>query len=221
MRAFYASVSNGWREGPVIKGFVGKKQDIDMKNFLQSSRAGYSARILASFFAGILALHLSGCATPASVEGMSVDNRDVVSAPADFPLKNTLAIGQVTGGEDTNPMWTSEVGNEDFRRALSASLRRGQLLSATETASLYRLNATLIDLQQPLVGFDIRVNSSVRYELLSRNRGERLWQETINAGYTATVNDAFMGVERLRLANEGSIRENIKKLIERLHRFPR
>lgn len=191
-----------------------------MKNFLESSRTGYSVRTSASVFAGILVLHLSGCATPASVEGMSVDRGDVVSASADFPLKNTLSVGEVSGGEETNPIWTSEVGNEEFRSALESSLRRGQLLSTAEQASLYRLNATLIELQQPLVGFDIRVNSSVRYELLSMGRGDRLWQETINAGYTATVNDAFMGVERLRLANEGSIRENIKKLIERLHRFP-
>ena len=31
--------------------------------------------------------------------------------------------------------------------------------------------------------------------------------------YTAKMGDAFVGTERLRLANEGAVRENISKLI--------
>jgi hypothetical protein len=176
-------------------------------------------RIFAVSLFGALALGVSGCAAPASKEGMSVDTGEAIMAPAEFPLKGTVTVGAVSGGEETNPMWTSEVGNEAFRGALESSMRAGDLLAATGAAK-YRLNASLLNLQQPLFGLDMRVNSKVRYELISIAGGDRLFEETIDAGYTATVGQAFLGVERLRLANEGAIRENIKKLIERLHRFP-
>lgn len=37
--------------------------------------------------------------------------------------------------------------------------------------------------------------------------GNTVLDETIVAGYTATVGDAFPGVERLRFANEGSAKK--------------
>ena len=63
------------------------------------------------------------------------------------------------------------------------------------------------------------MNSTVRYALNRRSDRKQVWEETVSADYTATVGDAFLAVERLRLANEGSIRENLKALIERLYQF--
>ena len=74
-------------------------------------------------------------------------------------------------------------------------------------------------MQQPLIGFNLTVNSMVRYALNRRSDGKQVWEETVSADYTATVGDSFLAVERLRLANEGSIRENLKTLIDRLYQF--
>ena len=39
------------------------------------------------------------------------------------------------------------------------------------------------------------------------------------ATYTAEFSDAFLAMERLKLANEGASRENITELIERLYQL--
>ena len=43
-----------------------------------------------------------------------------------------------------------------------------------------------------------------------------MWEQTIVSPYTATISDAFIGIERLKLANEGAIRESIKSGIEHI-----
>jgi hypothetical protein len=43
-----------------------------------------------------------------------------------------------------------------------------------------------------------------------------VFARTIATPYTAKANDAFLAVERLKLANEGAIRTNIARLIEEL-----
>ena len=42
------------------------------------------------------------------------------------------------------------------------------------------------------------------------------FDQKISASYTATFGDAAYGPTRLKLANEGSIRENIRQFIEKL-----
>ena len=167
----------------------------------------------------MVVIQLTGCASPASIEGMTVSGTAVTSAPVSFPLKHRLLLDKVSGGEVTIPFKTSEVGNEEFRAALEESLRVGQLLACSDQDALFLLRATLHKVQQPAWGFDMTVYSSVGYVLYSRSDGKLLWEEVVSADYTATVGDAFLGQERLRLASEGSIRENLKALILRLHRF--
>ena len=167
----------------------------------------------------LVVIQLTGCATPASIEGMTVTGTAVTTAPANFALKNSVLIGNVSGGESTNPLWTSEVGGEEFRTALEESLNVGQLLAPSDPDALYLLRATLLAVQQPLIGFNLTVNSTVRYALNRRSDGKQVWEQTVSADYTATVGESFLAVERLRLANEGSIRENLKALIDRLYQF--
>ena len=40
--------------------------------------------------------------------------------------------------------------------------------------------------------------------------------ETIDSPCTATMKDAFVGVERLRMANEGAIRTSIQSFFDKL-----
>ncbi len=65
-----------------------------------------------------LGLILVGCASPAEVKNMVVDQSSLVIAEADTPFQSSLSIREVNGGETTNPLWTSEVGNAEFRGAL-------------------------------------------------------------------------------------------------------
>jgi len=59
------------------------------------------------------------------------------------------------------------------------------------------------------------VTSHVNYKVYD-SKAQPLVLETIDAPFTATVSDAFVGVERIRLANEGSIRANIGQFFDKL-----
>ena len=60
------------------------------------------------------------------------------------------------------------------------------------------------------------VTASINYVLTERASGKTVYTKTITLPYTAKFSDAFAGYERLRLANEGAARENIKQLIDEL-----
>ena len=72
---------------------------------------------------GVLAVFLGACASPARVSQMTVSGSEfVVNEPMSKQLKNNIALKDVTGGESTNPMWTSEIGNQQFKIAVEKSL---------------------------------------------------------------------------------------------------
>lgn len=153
---------------------------------------------------------LQGCATGATVAGMT-SLKPAAAAPAN--IAGSINVAPAEGGKDTNPMWTSQVDSKSFGEALLASLTAQGLAS---DQGRYVLKPTLKKLQQPLFGMDMTVKADVRYVLSERASGKSVMDETISSSHTATVSDAFVGVERLKLANEGAIRKNIDMLIERL-----
>ena len=76
-----------------------------------------------------------------------------------------------------------------------------------------RVSASLIDLKQPLAGFDLTVTSRVRYTVTRDS--QTVFDETVAATGTASMGQSLMATERLRKANEASIRENIKAFLTR------
>jgi hypothetical protein len=89
-----------------------------------------------------------------------------------------------------------------------------------EGQARYTLVASLVSLQQPALGFDMTVTATVQYALTDNTTGTVVWHEAVATPHTATVSDAFVGGTRLRLANEGAVRKNIARLIERLGAAP-
>jgi hypothetical protein len=161
---------------------------------------------------------VTGCATPASSSNMTLREADVTQARARTPagLKGSIAIRDVTGGQETNPMWKSNVSSSAFEQALEDSLRSVGMLAADRQGGRYQLVAQLDKVDQPFMGFDMTVTSTVTYTLFERATGKTVVVKTISTPYTARMGDAFAGTERLRLANEGAMRSNIAGLIEEL-----
>ena len=164
---------------------------------------------------GVAALALSACASPAKLENMVTSvTAGGQATPSD--LVEAICVAKVTGGKKTNPLWTSEVDDAGFRAALEGSLRNSRLAASNADNCRYDLDATLLDLAQPIIGFHMTVTSNVNYSVLEPRSDNPYFLTTVTAPYTATVGDAFAGVTRLRLANEGSIRSNIQKFIDEL-----
>ena len=156
---------------------------------------------------------LQGCATPASSVNMvaKIDAR----APREASLKEGVSVRNVTGGSDTNPMWMSKVSNDDFKKALEDSLQSARLHNGGVPAR-YQLDATLLRLDQPMFGLDLTVTCAAQYDLLETGSGKRVFTKTITTPFTARVSDSFLAVERLRIANEGAVRENIQQFLREI-----
>jgi len=167
---------------------------------------------------GVLATLLGACASPARVSQMTVSGSEfVIKEPVSKQFKNNISLMTVSGGESTNPMWTSEIGNEQFKIAIEKSLMSAKLLNALPSSVDFHLEVNLTEVQQPVFGLDFTVTASVEYQLTNSKTGSIIFKEKITRPYTATLKDAFMGVERLRLANEGAAKVNIEEFIKRLY----
>jgi len=164
----------------------------------------------------LLAVFLVGCATPARVEQMRITSMDPLIYDGNTPLKEAVIVNEVTGGRGTNPLWLSDISSEDFKKALEESLLAAQLLSESNEAR-YQLFVKMIKVAKPLVGFDMTVTAEVEYRLVRKEDNHEIMNEVVNSSYKAKFSDNFYGTERLRLANEGAGRENIKKIIDLLY----
>lgn len=179
-------------------------------------------RLLASLGIAITTLSLlSGCASPARSDRMTVssDFGQTSKTLANHSLKGNIGVATVTGGGETNPMWRSKVSSDAFQRALEDSLRNTMLLNPVFSSSRYQLTADLLDLSQPLAGANLDVSSSVRYSLVEKNTRKEVYARIIQTAHTAKWNDAFNFNDRLNIANEGAIRNNIQLVIDDLFKL--
>jgi hypothetical protein len=122
-------------------------------------------------------------------------------------------LAQVVGGSETTPMGGSGITNEEFKLALESSLVKSGLFSNAGPGG-YQLEAFIADIDQPVIGFSMRVNLDVSYTL--RRGGSTIWRKSIRSTYVAATGEAFAGALRLRKATEGAARENIASLIRAL-----
>ena len=162
----------------------------------------------------IAALSLAACASASDPGAMLAEVSEETIISESSVLANAISMGEVSGGKETNPLWTSEVSSEDFAEALRQSFAAHAML-ATENGD-YRLDATLEELKQPFAGFNMTVTSIVNYTLTDLSTGEVVLEETVEEAYTAQMGDAFVGTKRLQLANEGSIKSNITTIIKKI-----
>ncbi len=160
---------------------------------------------------------LSACAPSVQPEHLVPQSMVLPNHGADSPLHGSIVITKVGGGEEANLLMVPQVGNTELQEALRLSLSQYGFLSASNAAARFRLEVFLIELKQPVSGFAMIVDSFVRYKLIRSRDGKVLYDDIVTASYKATVDDAFFGPERLKLANEGSIRANIAAFLERMN----
>ena len=111
-----------------------------------------------------LSFLLVGCASPANKQAMTVSKFEgnVIVNPN---LKGKFYIRNVSGGKDTNPLWTSQVGTEDFKGALDQSLDDVGYKAEKLEAATYFIDAELKELDQPLIGLTFDVHSACQLNI--------------------------------------------------------
>lgn len=170
-----------------------------------------AALMLAATAAG-----MGGCASGARATQMVTSAADVTPVVAGQPGYKAFRLGTVSGGGKTNPLWTSNVAPDQFSTALESSLKGAGHLADSADAASYEITAQLTKLDQPMVGLDMSVTSTVQYKAAPVAGGPSLFDKAVAATGTAKFGEALVGVERLRLANEAAVRENIEAFITRL-----
>ena len=171
---------------------------------------------LRSVSASIALLLLAGCATAADPERMAV-TQGVVTTTFPVSLQHTMCVRNVSGGEETNPLWFSQVGNAGFREALINTLSDTRLLSP-ENSCKYLVDVNLLGMSQPTAGFAMEVTAHANYKVYD-SAGKPVLLETISAAYTAEISESIIGVIRLKRANEGAIRASISQFLEKLRKI--
>jgi hypothetical protein len=157
------------------------------------------------------AAFLVGCATPASQMAMSLDHTDILVKPSE-KLKGQVYVRSVKGGKETNPAWISQVDTQSFKGALERSLNAVGYGSDLPTAK-YTIDTEIQDIKQPSFGLTFNVESIVFYTVETSSDSKKL---PITAVGSASASDTLVGVERMKIANERSVKENIRSFIDRL-----
>ena len=158
---------------------------------------------------------MSGCATPATFEGM-------VPGDYDTARKHAKSVSvQVSGGQETNAAWKSQISDEAFAKALVEAITKSQTFSQVVQGKggNYQLLVSIIGMEQPTFGMDMTVKMEAGWTLKNAATGQVVWQQAIKSQHTATPGDAFVGTTRLRLANEGAAKNNIKQGLAKISRL--
>jgi hypothetical protein len=162
----------------------------------------------------LVLLALAGCASGANSSNRTAAVQPHLAAKPGASLYQSVGIAAVAGGQDTNPLLMSQVSDGDFKAALKNSLLQSQL--HVVGPEKYVVSAEMQGLDQPFMGLDMSVTSKVRYRLTRVSDKAVVLDKVVTATHTAAVGDNPLGVERLRLANEGAIRKNITCFIEEI-----
>lgn len=162
-----------------------------------------------------MCLSLNACASGARSTNMVAAPDESFTIDSSNKYYKAISVQSVSGGKETNPMLMSKVDNTAFQEALELSLAQYGMLSDQKPGA-YTLDANLLALEQPVFGFTFNVDSVAQYNLKQTSNGAVIMDDTIKATGTAKVGDAFIGSERLRIANENAMKENIKAFINKI-----
>ncbi len=163
---------------------------------------------------GAFVLLLTGCATPSNYAAMCV-SRNEVRVAENKTLTKKICLVNLTGGKKS--IIVSKVDNEGFSKAIENSLANMGYLSPDSSVAPYQLRVSLEDLKQPILGLDLKVVCKAKYSLYDNKLKKTVFEQTLTTPYTAPFSSAYMADERLRLANEGAVKENIKAFLKELN----
>jgi len=163
-------------------------------------------RILKSVLAVFMAAGLAACATQGA---MTVNSDGTGGGIAKY--RNAIAVRTVSGGQAMNIMTVPGVPNEPFKAALESSLAARGYLASSGTPKYY-IDAEIQNLEQPLIGLDYDVTASVIYKV----SGAASATYPISTKGSAAFSDSLIGADRIRVANERAMQQNIKAFLQAL-----
>jgi hypothetical protein len=148
------------------------------------------------FFESIFFALISGCATPATFEGM-------VSTSFETTRRHPYAIRvNVTGGQDSESPGRPQITGASFAQALTESIRKSgafsRVVDEQNAEENFILAVTLFSIDKRLFGRTVKLEAG--WTLRRAGTKAVVWQESITSEFTDS---------NLQVATEGAARNNI------------
>lgn len=155
-----------------------------------------------------MAAGLAACATQGAMT--------VVDAGATGPslpkYRNAVAVRSVSGGQAFNVLTVPGVTDEPFKAALESSLEAKGYL-ARSTPPKFFVDAEIQNLDQPVIGLNYDVTATVTYKVSGAGPSATY---PVSAIGSASFSDSPLGVDRIRIANERAMQQNIRTFLQQL-----
>lgn len=168
-------------------------------------RAG---RVLGVLTAVMLLCGLAGCATPAKPTAMQA----VQLTPVHHYAYSVVVETQ--GGSATGALDSTNISDADLKAAIEQSIVQSNLfkqITASRTGADYVLSVTLASFSKPIFGSSFTVKMEAGWTLIRLSDHSVVMRKLVRSAHTATMQDAGIGVTRLRLAVEGAAQSNIEQ----------
>ncbi len=132
----------------------------------------------------------------------------------------SLSVAASGGCEACGP-GQARLSATHFQQAAELALRQSGLFTAVVPPPAgHDLALRIFRADAPVIGFDMRCTMEVGWTLTRPGQAEPVWQQALETSHTATMADAFAGVERVRLCWEGAARANLVAGLGHLARLP-
>lgn len=129
-------------------------------------------------------------------------------------LAGAIAVGDVTGGRERWALYVTDTSDRAVARALERSLAaRGMLATG---APRFRFEARLADWVQPIHGDDMTVAVTLRCRVSAPGDARAYWEAEEAVRHTTPLAASTAAGDRLRLANEGAVREGLRACLDGL-----
>jgi hypothetical protein len=158
----------------------------------------------------VLAFFAPGLAACATQEAMTVGGGAIANPSPKY--RNAIAVRSVSGGQVMNVLTVMGVANEPLKAALESTLAANGYLARSGTPKFY-LDAEIRNLDQPLIGLDLDVTADVTYKVSGAGAAATY---PIRSTARATFSDSPIAADRMRIANERAMRQNIEQFLQAL-----
>lgn len=188
-------------------------QALDPRRFiLGNGEAARASRRL--FIVGAAASVLAGCASGARSTALTPQPTEKTIVTSDELIYQSIAVGAVSGGRESDAVSGSQISSGEFREALEGALKLNGLWALNDPR--FTLDAQIEQVDQETFDINLDVVTTVFYRMRDIASGAIVYEKRVIEGFEAQFTDSFVRSERFRLANEGSGRANIQSFIEGL-----
>jgi hypothetical protein len=115
-----------------------------------------------------------------------------------------------------------QIHNETFTEGLRTAIKNSRVFARANGAANpgYLLKVRITGYNPPRGGVNMTATMPTHWQLIRMEDSEVVFEDFIKQQHTATMGDAFVGVTRWRMANEGVARDTIAEGIHRLSQGP-